>query len=93
MYKPTRSKNFEYIWDLMSFIEDNQCRNCAFSKLATENNSHADEYPMCYEIEAEIITEEPVAALDEQPDGSVVCTKYRSVGDYTQPDPLQMELF
>lgn len=94
MYKPTRDYRFEYIWDAMAFIEDNQCRTCAFGKLndPDENKNHAFEYPMCYEIEGEFITEEPVEAIDDCGDEGLVCTKYRSA-ELANQEPGQGVLF
>lgn len=81
MYTPGRDARFEYLWDAINFIEENQCRTCAFSKLndPDENREHAEEYPMCYEIEAAMLTEQPVEAIDDCGDDGVVCTKYRDV--------------
>ncbi len=81
MYEPGRKDGYEYIWELMNDIEEKQCRTCAFSKLVTDkgNEAHAEEYPMCYEVEGEIVSENgPVKALDKTPDRGVVCTSYRS---------------
>lgn len=81
MYEPGRKDGYEYLWDLMNDIEEKQCRTCAFSKLVTEgaDNQHADEYPMCWEIEGEMSMEDgPVEALDLTDDG-VVCSQYRNV--------------
>lgn len=82
MYEPYRDYRFEYIWDVINFIEENQCRNCVFSKLVTDPGSHANEYPMCWAIEAEIMAENgPVAALDDHGDDGVVCRDYRTLED------------
>lgn len=79
MYTPGRDYRFEYLWDLMEFIEEHQCRTCAFSKLVTDNNAHAEEYPMCWAVEAQIMAEDgPVAALDDRGVEGVVCTRYRN---------------
>lgn len=95
MYTPHRDSRFEYVWDVMQFIEENQCRNnCAFSKLNDhdEDKSHAEEYPMCYEIEGAIILEEPVAALDDHGDDGVVCTKFRDNNLVQEAAPEQGRL-
>lgn len=95
MYTPHRDGRFHYLWDLMEFIEDNQCRkNCAFSKLNDPDTAadHANEYPMCYEIEGAIITEEPVADLDDHGDDGVVCTRYRDYDLVKQAEPEQGRL-
>lgn len=79
MYKPSRSARHYYMWDLMHEIEENQCRTCIHSKLqGGYDQEFAEEYPMCGQVEGEIITEAPVECLDELPDGMVVCTAYRN---------------
>lgn len=69
VYKPQRDSRFEYIWDLMQFIEERQCERCSLK-------SDRPEYPMCFEIEAEILDEKPVADLDDRGEYGVVCTRY-----------------
>lgn len=78
-YKPQRDRRFEYLWEVMAFIEDNQCRSCKFSRLQDpdEEKNFAEEYPMCPEIEGALLTEEPVEALDDVGDDGVVCRKYQ----------------
>ena len=91
-----RTSRFDYLWDLMSFIEDNQCRkDCAFSKLndPDQDADHAEEYPMCFQIEGNIIIEEPVEELDEQSDGTVICNRYRPAVLVEQEAPEQGRLF
>lgn len=80
-YKATRDHRFEYVWDVMQFIEERQCETCAFK-------SDRDDYPMCFEIEAELISEEPVASLDDRGDDGVVCTRYRNdvLAEEAHPD-------
>lgn len=80
-YTPKRDEKFYYIWDLMNYIEEKQCKTCSFSKIVQDpdNEPHSSEYPMCFEIEAEIIAEQPVEALDDAGDGGVVCSRYRNV--------------
>lgn len=78
MYTPGRDGRFEYLWELMHFIEDNQCHSCVFSKMVTDRNTHGMEYPMCWEIEGALINEEPVPDLDDRGDEGVVCTRYRN---------------
>lgn len=85
-YIPKRDYRFEYLWDVMSFIEENKCHDCAFK-------SDRPDYPMCFEIEAEIIDEKPVAALDDQGDDGVVCTRYRNEVLVEQEHPDQLRLF
>lgn len=94
MYAPKRDHRFEYLWDAMAFIEENQCVSCAFGKLndPDEDSSHAAEYPMCYKIEGEFIMEEPVEAIDDRGDEGVVCTLYRSA-ELANQEPGQGVLF
>lgn len=95
MYKPRRDERFEYIWEAMRFIEDSQCKTCAFSKKAQDpdNEPHSSQYPMCYEIEAVLLQERPVEELEDAGLQGIICTKYRDVSDYTYPDPMQGALF
>lgn len=86
-YTPKRDYRFEYVGDVITFIEEYQCKGCAFM------NDRGDGMFMCPEIEGELILEKSVPDLDDRGEHGVVCTRYRSVDDYTHPDPLQMELF
>lgn len=91
-YTPGRDGRFHYLWDLISFIEDNQCEVCYFRKREDEDGNHAKEYPMCYEIEGQLILEEPVEELEDAGPKGVVCTKFK-MGDPPPPtDPNQLEL-
>lgn len=85
-YKAHRDHRFEYVWEVMSFIEERQCNSCGFK-------SDRPDYPMCFEIEAELIEEEPVPALDDRGDDGVVCTKYRDELLVEQEHPAQSRLF
>lgn len=86
-YVPGRDYRFEYLDDVMLFVEEYQCGTCAFK-------SDRPDYPMCFEVEAELFAENgPVQALDDLGEHGVECVRYRNVDDYTFPDPLQMELF
>ena len=80
-YTAKRDNRFEYVWDVMSFIEANQCWSCAFK-------SDRDGYPMCGEIELPLMEEKPVEALDDAGDDGVVCTKYRDevLAEQEHPD-------
>lgn len=93
-YTPGRKDGYEYLWDLISDIEKKQCVTCRFRKNPDDDGQHATEYPVCYEVEAEIIAENgPVGALDLTPEHGVVCTKYRQ-GDpwdcVVDPDQLTL---
>lgn len=86
MYKPGRDHRFEYATDVMDFIESHQCISCAFQ-------SDREGYPMCFEIEADIFEEEPVADLDDRGDDGVVCTRYRHAELAEQEHESQGRLF
>lgn len=86
MYTAHRDYRFEYAHDVVHFIEEYQCGNCAFRKTD-------DEDTMCDEIAIGLLLQEPLADLDDKGDAGVVCTRYRNESDHTFPDPLQMELF
>lgn len=94
MYEPKRDSRFEYIWDAMHFVEEMQCKGCAFSKLQDESQDpeHASEYPMCYKIEAKFLLEEPVIELDDVGTHGVVCTLFKSVETANQEHPDQLRL-
>jgi hypothetical protein len=89
MLNPT-SGPFPYAEDLINYVEYNQCVTCAFSKLVDDPNN---EFPMCHEIEAQILLESPVEALDKTPDGGVVCTAYKNVILVELEHPDQGRLF
>lgn len=86
MYEPKRDHRFEYIWDLMGFIEDNQCGTCAFK-------SDRPDYPMCGEIEAAVIEENEVPDLDDLGDDGLVCRRYREETLEEESHPDQSTLF
>lgn len=86
MYTPHRDERFDYIWELMEFIEETQCGTCAFKSDRFEN-------PMCFEIEAEIIDEKPVADLDDKGSDGVECTRYRNDDLHEQAHADQGRLF
>ena len=85
-YTPGRDHRFEYLWDVMSFVEENQCKGCGFK-------SDRPEYPMCFEVEAALIAEDgPVQALDDIGDNGVVCTLFRDQELVAQEAPEQLRL-
>ena len=87
MYKPHRDERFDYVWEVMEFIEERQCKTCAFR--VPEQRS---EYAMCEEIAAELIEMRAVEALDDRGDDGVVCTSYRDA-DLAEPEhPDQLRL-
>ena len=79
----------------MNFIEEMQCKSCAFSKIVQdpENEPHSSAYPMCFEIESELIAGGPVAALDDMGNDGVVCTKYKDALLAEQEHSDQSRLF
>lgn len=79
MYKPARSSRFEYLWDAMSFVEDNQCWSCQFKKDIADFGDHAKEYPMCPEIEEKFFAEESIPEIVDHDAAGIVCNKYRRV--------------
>lgn len=83
-YKPVRDSRFEYVWEAMNYIEEEQCRNCAHSKLQEHDTdrSHAQEYPMCWQVESEFIEANAkhiaLENIIDTGDG-IVCTKYTAL--------------
>jgi len=75
-------------------IEEENCVTCRFRKNPEDDGQHAQEFPMCYEIEAAIVLEEDIEVLDRTDTGMIVCSKHRP-GDPWDfvPDPGQQELF
>lgn len=57
-------------------LEEAQCVTCRFRKNPDEDGQHAQEFPMCYEVESQF-DNGPVEELDEDEFGVLVCTKYR----------------
>lgn len=94
MYEPKRDSRFDYLWDVMHFVEEMQCKGCAFSKLQDDEGDpeHAANYPMCHEIEAKFVLEEPVEELDDAGRDGVVCTLFKSVETAKQEHPDQQRL-
>lgn len=91
MYKPTRDHRFEYVWEVMEFIEENQCKGCAFKSEHGEN-SIGEPYFMCGEIEFLLADEQPVLDLDDVGDDGVVCRRYREEALAEQEHPDQLRL-
>ena len=74
MYQPKRDYRFEYMHEALNHVEDNQCRECVFRK--PDPNAYG---PMCVEIEAQFIMEEPIIEIDDLGDSGLHCTKFRPV--------------
>jgi len=79
MYKPRRDYRFEYVTDVISHIEEQQCSSCVFRE--------EGEYPMCLPISGQLILEEPVEEINDLDSAGLVCTKYRN----GEPTPEQVE--
>jgi hypothetical protein len=99
-YVPRRDSRFDYIWEAMDHIEERQCVNCAFSKLQDPDvdKSHAEEYPMCFEVEADFIVKEaahePIEYISDYAPLGLTCNKYEPVGKpVIAPDENQLPLF
>ena len=84
MYKPHRDERYEYLSDLMEFIESNQCHQCLFSKTVSDPSAAALEFPMCEEVEGELLSEASLDFLDDRGNDGVVCMKY--VGYEASPE-------
>lgn len=86
-------------WEVIWTLEESQCSDCRFRKSVTYDGQHAIDFPMCYEVEGNLIVNDLVDLsshpIDRTDDGTLVCTKYRP-GD---PDetfgvhPEQPQLF
>lgn len=73
MYLPRRDHRFEYLWDAMSHVEHNQCGDCKLRKPESDGAYG----PMCYEIEATFMQEEPVVEIEDLGDSGLWCTKFQ----------------
>lgn len=85
-YKPRRDSRFEYMWDLMAWVEERQCKTCALK-------SDREDFPMCFEVEAEILEEKEVEALDDHGEYGVVCSRYANEDDAARDHSDQGRLF
>jgi hypothetical protein len=80
MYRAHRDYRFEYAHDVIYFLEEHQCGTCVF-------RNDDPEMPMCFEIAGAIVTEEPVAEIQDMDDQGVWCQKYKE----GTPTPPQVE--
>jgi len=86
-YKAHRDYRFEYVGDVIEFIEERQCVTCKFQ---TDDPS----MPMCWEFSGAIVCEEPVEELDDLGDDGIVCRKYEPLPPEPEPvDEYQLKLF
>lgn len=92
MYTPHRDNRFQYMWELMSYLERRQCHSCAFKHEHGES-SNGQPYTMCGKVESLIIQEMPVADLDDRGEHGVVCTKYMDEVLAEESHPDQLPLF
>lgn len=78
-YKPHRDSRFEYVWEAISFVEENQCRTCIHSKLfePDTDKDHAEDFPMCWEIEGEFISEEPIQDVMDYGKDGIWCRRWQ----------------
>lgn len=80
-------------YEMMQDVEDHQCVTCIYRKNPDVEGRHAEDYPMCYEVEGAVAVEEDVVPpLDMRSDGVVVCTKYREGPPLLPVDPDQLVL-
>lgn len=71
-YTPRRDHRFEYIWEAMSFVEENQCSSCML-------RGDQDEYPMMgctFGIDVKFIDEVPIEEIDDLGNDGISCHKY-----------------
>lgn len=71
MYKPQRTRRYEYAIEAIEDVERRQCMTCIFS----EPNTFVPAF-MCWEAQGHILLEKPVEFMDESPNGIVICNKY-----------------
>lgn len=87
MYKPHRDERFHYAHEALQFIEELQCKACAFKE--TDDPS----MPMCLEIAGRFFDEEPIEEIDDLGNDGLRCTKYRSEELASEEHPDQSQLF
>jgi len=89
-YTPKRDHRFEYVTDVISFVEERQCNDCVFK-------SDPEDYPMCFEVEGQLLVQDsefaPVAELDDRGEHGVVCVKYVDEVLAEEAHPNQGRLF
>lgn len=87
-YTPGRDYRFEYVTDVIEFVERFQCADCAFKE--------SGEYPMCNEVSGQLLVQDsefaPVPELDDRGSDGVVCVKYRQDVLVEQEHPDQGRL-
>lgn len=77
-------------------VEEDVCVTCRFRKNPDEDGQHAQEFPMCYEIEAKFLGDDEIEELDYSHVGDhYSCKKYMK-GDPWEAygdEPEQEKLF
>ena len=66
-YTPHRDYRWEYISDMLNWMEENQCFNCIFRETG--------EVIMCMEFQGQAFLEEPMEEWDDLGDEGVACNK------------------
>lgn len=69
-YIPRRDYRFEYVTEAISFVEERQCIDCFFKE--------SGEFPMCMEIQGNVMLEEPIEEWSDLGDEGLLCNKYRN---------------
>lgn len=75
-------------------VEQDLCVTCRFRKNPDEDGQHAQEFPMCYEIEAKFMGDDPIRELSHR-DKHYTCSNYM-MGDPWETfgaEPEQEKLF
>lgn len=67
MYVPRRTDRFEYVIDVINYVESQQCAGCAFRE---------ERDAMCTPVATSLIVERPCEELNELEDQTVVCTRF-----------------
>lgn len=68
----------------ISDVEEDLCVTCRFRKNPDEDGQHAQEYPMCYEIEAKFMGDDPVEELHYNR-----VTRHYTCSKYMKGDPWE----
>lgn len=66
-YIPRRDYRFEYLHDVLNWMEEHVCSDCIFRKM------DQTEYIMCHELEGKIFLEEPIEEWEDLGDLGLSC--------------------